>query len=113
MAPRLATKVEVSALIRLVGSRGGTAAVLARGDPESGSILLLLAERGVQTLLLERMPDMAGGYGWQITQRQNTENKDDFNGYLERRRRNDPDLWMIELDTAAAEQFAAEMMSVG
>jgi hypothetical protein len=113
MAPRLAAKVEISALVRLVNARGGTAMVLARGDPEAGSILLIVAERGVPLMLLERVPDPSGVYRWQATIRQDPENKDKFNDYLARRRRNDPDLWALELDIAGAEQFAAEMMASG
>lgn len=87
--------------------------VLARGDPEAGSILLIVAERGVPLMLLERVPDPSGAYRWQATIRQDPENKDKFNDYLARRRRNDPDLWALELDIAGAEQFAAEMMASG
>jgi hypothetical protein len=32
---------------------------------------------------------------------------------IARRRRFDPDLWLIELDIASAERFAAEMNSIG
>ncbi|HWV11973.1 MAG TPA: DUF1491 family protein, partial [Sphingobium sp.] len=36
------------------------------------------------------------------------EGTDSLNQYLARRRRSDPDLWVIELDIADAERFAAE-----
>ena len=32
---------------------------------------------------------------------------------IERRRRFDPDLWILELDIASAERFAAEMNAIG
>ena len=33
--------------------------------------------------------------------------------YVERRRRNDPDLWVVELDILDAERFAAETIAAG
>ena len=33
---------------------------------------------------------------------------EDLDGYWRRRRASDPDLWVIEVDIAAAERFAAE-----
>ena len=39
--------------------------------------------------------------------------EDEFGALLERRRRNDPDLWLVELDVADAEGFAAGMNAAG
>ncbi|WP_333929024.1 DUF1491 family protein [Sphingomonas sp. LR55] len=33
---------------------------------------------------------------------------EDLDGYWRRRRARDPDLWVVEVDIAAAERFAAE-----
>ena len=41
------------------------------------------------------------------------ENEEQFQRFLERRRKYDPDLWILELDIASAERFAAEMNAVG
>ena len=38
---------------------------------------------------------------------------EEFKTFLERRRKFDPDLWILELDIASAERFAAEMNAVG
>jgi hypothetical protein len=113
MTSRLAAGVEVSGLIRRTESVGGNAAVMARGDREAGGILLVLVERGTPYGFFERALDSLGGYGWQRTGPENIEDSQIVNGYISRRRRIDPDLWVIELDIPGVERFAAEMTSVG
>ena len=44
---------------------------------------------------------------------QATDNQAEIYEYWRRRRARDPDLWVIELDIAQAERFAAETMSEG
>jgi hypothetical protein len=41
------------------------------------------------------------------------DNETEIYDYWRRRRARDPDLWVIELDIAQAERFAAETMSEG
>jgi len=113
MSPRLAARIEVSALIRRIEGAGGSAAVLARGDSEAGAILLFLAERGVPFGFLERSLDMAGNYGWRRTGPQNIEDLEDINPYIQRRRAIDGDLWVLELDIAGVERLVAELATTG
>lgn len=106
---RLASSVVVSALIRRVNVAGGSAMVLAKGDPDAGAIVILALERGTDARfyergigpdgrpkLIESGPDMGAG--------------DDPTPYWQRRRSRDPDLWVIELDIADAQRFAAETL---
>ena len=112
--PRLASRVEVSALLRRVSAIGGSGAVLARGDGDAGAILLLLCARGEPSMLLERALDRHGRYRWQPAGTGPIGDRLAVDGYIERRRRIDDDLWVVELDAAAdAEQFAAEMIAAG
>lgn len=111
--PRLATRVEVSALIRRIEGQGGHGMVLAHGDAEAGAILLLLAERGRPVLLLERVLVPSGDYRWQRTGPPEAGNPDALDAYIQRRRGFDSDLWVVELDIAGAERFADEMISAG
>jgi hypothetical protein len=113
MIARLASHVEVSGLIRRVEGMGGTGAVLARGDREAGAILLVLCDRGTPKRLLERALDGAGSYRWQHVGPQDVGGYEGINPYIERRRRSDADLWVVELDIAGVERFAAEMTSTG
>lgn len=106
-APRLTTEFRVGALLRRVHHAGGSAMVMARGDAISGAILVLALDRGASPAFWERAFDGTG-----VT-RCGPSNPDpqDVDDYWRRRRRNDPDLWVIELDIAGAERFAAETIA--
>jgi hypothetical protein len=106
MASRLAAGLLVSALIRRVEAAGGSGMVLARGDATAGALLIQLAERGVPGALLERTLDTKGGYAWTPTGPDDAEARAD---YIARRRRSDPDLWVVELDVANAAGIVAEV----
>lgn len=98
----------VSALIRRVQGAGGHAMVLARGDKWGGAILIACAERGQVHTLLERTLDLEGRYVWTPCGPQSSDDPGGLQDYLDRRRARDPDLWIVELDIAGAERFAAE-----
>lgn len=105
MEPRLPAKLEVSALIRIVGAQGGFASVLQKGEADAGTILLVLTERGANARVYERMPAADGSRNWQQSKVEAPENKQEFNEWLDRRGAQDPDLWIVELDIADAERF--------
>ena len=71
--------------------------VLAKGDATAGALLIQLAERGEAGPLLERRLDRDGTYRWSPT---GLDDPDQRSDYIARRRRSDPDLWVIELDVA-------------
>ena len=112
MTQRLASSVLVGALLRRAGDEGGFGAVIAKGDPTAGAIAVILAEKGRKACFLERLLEPDGSYAWKES-RQNIENEEEFSTFLARRRKFDPDLWILELDIASAERFAAEMNAVG
>ena len=95
----------MAGLIRAVQAAGGFAAVLNKGEREAGTILVVLAEKGGNARLFERVPDAQGGRIWTATRAQDTENPFEFGEYLDRRGARDPDLWIIELDIADGERF--------
>jgi len=103
--------VLVNALQRRAESEGGFAAVLAKGDPGSGAILVILAERGRKVRILERLLEGGERYVWRDVGQQALANEEEFERFLAKRRNFDPDIWLIELDVASAERFAAEMNS--
>ncbi len=105
MNARLPAHLEVSGLIRSVEAAGGFAAVLHKGEREAGTILVIVAERGANARLFERIPHAETGREWLLTKTQDTENKTDFQEYLDRRSKRDPDLWIVELDIADGERF--------
>jgi hypothetical protein len=109
---RLTSHVLVSSLLRRAEAAGGFGAVLAKGDATAGAVMVILMERGTRTALLERLLQPDGSYAWQESGRAGVD-EDAFRALLERRRRNDPDLWLVELDVADTERFAAEMNATG
>ncbi len=103
MTGRLPSGLLVTALLRRVNDAGGFGAVLAKGDAQGGAILVIAVERGADPKLLERGVGPDGR-----TVLVDSTPADDLDGYWRRRRARDPDLWVIEVDIAAAERFAAE-----
>ena len=109
MTPRLSTSLLVSALMRRAEAEGGFAAVLAKGEPTAGAVLVILAERSARQRILERLLQPDGSYQWRGITGQDTDNKEEIGSIIDRRRKYDPDLWVVELDIPSLERFAAEM----
>ncbi len=84
--------------------------ILARGDAMSGGVLVLTLDRGVDPAFWERGigPD---GTTTLVRSGPDTGTPAAADGYWRRRRERDPDLWVVELDIAGAERFAAETIS--
>jgi hypothetical protein len=93
-------------MIRHVNAAGGTATVLHKGEPDVGSILLICMNKGVVQSVRERVLGADRSYVWTAV---GPDDAGAIDSYLARRRERDPDLWLIELDIAEAERFAAEM----
>ncbi len=108
---RLTTSMLVGALTRKAQVAGGFAAVLAKGDATAGAVLVILAERGRKWGVMERLLQPDGGYLWQDIG-QSAQDEAQLGALVERRRKYDPDLWVLELDIPAAERFAAQMNSM-
>lgn len=102
---RLPAHLEVAMLIRSVQAEGGFAAVLRKGEKMGGTLLLLLVENGAEARLYERMPQIDGTRRWDCIKTQGEESPQAITEYLDRRARQDEDLWIVELDIAQAERF--------
>lgn len=109
MKARLAASVVATALMRQAEAEGGFAAVLSKGDPTAGAILVILAEKGRKLRIMERILQPDGVYAWQGTAPQALANEDQLKKFLDRRRKFDPDIWVLELDIASHERFADGM----
>lgn len=112
MTPRLTSAMLVSALVRRADSSGGSAMVLAKGDATSGAILLLLLERGGQPRFVERAIGPDGVPTLLPAGPRELADEAEASAYWRRRRERDADLWVIELDIAGGERFAAETMNL-
>lgn len=104
--PRLAAGIEVTALLGRARDLGGFGTVIRRGDAERGSLMIVLAERGIARFLLQRLLQRDGSYGWEP---QEIGDSADLERHLASARARDPDLWLIELDIPSSERFIAEM----
>lgn len=105
MEARLPAHIEVSGLIHAVGAAGGFATVIAKGEREAGTILVVCCARGAPARAFERMPHPDGSRVWTLSRIQDLENPSEFSEYLTRRSNQDNDLWIVELDIADAERF--------
>lgn len=109
---RLASAVLVNALVRRANLEGGSAMVLAKGDPTAGAILLLLLDKGKSPRFVERGVGPDGNPALIPSGPSELADERAACDYWQRRRSRDSDLWVVELDIAAGERFAAETMDV-
>jgi hypothetical protein len=86
-----------------VGVDAAGATVLARGG-EAGTVMVVLAERGGPGRAFEQMPVVDGDRVWALARAQG-DDSGAFGDWLARRRAQDPDLWIVELDIAQGERF--------
>jgi hypothetical protein len=110
---RLPASVEATALIRRVEAQGDFAAILKRGDPDRGSILLMVSSRGRHVATLERRLVLDGGYRWHAVGPKESAGSAEIADFLQKRERFDADSWAIELDIADPERFIAETTHQG
>jgi hypothetical protein len=106
--PRPASGLLVSAMIRRVQADGGSAMVLAKGDAVAGAIILILADRGVTQAIVERVWRFEGHYGLEPVGPADPAAPGAIGDYIERRRKSDPDLWVVELDHPRAAAIAED-----
>ena len=108
--PRPASGLLVSALIRRIEAEGGSAMVIHKGDAVAGAMLLLLADRGVLMAIVERVWRFDGGHGLEKVGPAELNEPGVAGDYVARRRRSDPDLWVVEVEHRQAERIAGEML---
>ena len=108
--PRAASGLLVSALIRQIEAEGGSAMVIAKGDATAGAMLLLLADRGVPGAIVERVWRFDGGHGLERVGPADPREPGAVNDYVARRRRSDPDLWVVEIDHRDAGRIVGELL---
>ena len=101
----------VNALVRRANAEGGNVTVLAKGDTTAGAILIVAQERGENPRLLERGIGPDGRAA--LVPTGPTGESQEITDYWIRRRHSDPDLWVVEVDIAAAERFVAETILPG
>lgn len=99
--PRLKTSLWVQACVRRANVENIGCMVLRKGDPDGGAVLVKLLQAGTGcTVLAEtRAPD--GGRAWVRGTGTAPVDEAAADAYIERNRRIDPDLWVVEIDDRA------------
>ncbi|CAI9119918.1 DUF1491 family protein [Brytella acorum] len=96
MTSRLKSGLWVRALLRRTALHGHSAMVLHRGDEDAGAVIVVLMDRRRQIAVLREAPSFADNEpDWA---RIAVSDPAELDSYLERQRRYDPDLWVIELE---------------
>jgi len=105
MDDRLPAHLEISGLIRAVQAEGGFATVVAKGERDAGTLIIICCENGTNLRAYERMPKPDGTREWVLSKAQDTEKPTEFSDFCDRRKRQDSDLWILEVDIANPERF--------
>ncbi len=98
MEPRLKTKLQVLAAVRLCAVHAIPIVVARRGDEDAGTILIKLnqLERGFVVLAQTRTG--AGDLAWLRATGEAPVDEPTADAYIERQVKRDPDLWVVEIE---------------
>ncbi len=96
--PRVKAKLWVQMALRMGDVDGRPGAVLRRGDPDAGGVLLVL--RGRQGMsVLSQVRAGEGDVAWMRGTGPGPVEQGDADLYVERQVRRDPDLWVLEFES--------------
>ena len=112
MPPRLTSRLRIDVLRRMAEDAGDTVTILARGDDGAGAILIEAAERGQPGAFWEAGFALDGPAPWIETGPTPDADPAARAAYRARRRQNDGDLWIVELDSPNATRLIAEWAAV-
>jgi len=99
MEPRLKSSVWIKALIRRCDLAAVAVAVVARGDGDSGAVLIKLNDRNDGCSVLTQARGQAGELLWMRATGTAPVAEADADSYIARQRRRDPDLWVVEIES--------------
>jgi hypothetical protein len=103
----LSTDVWVGALIRRAELAGAFAVVVRKGDPRAGAVLVKVLGRKENSVRLYASAIRGDGETvWM--QPVAAQAEADLDAYVERSRRVDPDIWVVEIDDAEGRHFLTE-----
>ena len=102
MEARLKTGLWVRALIRRCDLAAVAVAVAARGDADSGAVLLKFSDRKVGCVVLAQARGRDGQLVWMRATGQEPVAEAEADAYIYRQRRRDPDIWVVEIECGSA-----------
>nr|WP_255536339.1 DUF1491 family protein [Pacificimonas pallii] len=106
------TRLWLDGLRRNVTTNGGFATIIAKGEPVAGAVILILRGRDSHVSAWARTNLGDGTVDWRALVENEPEDSKKLEETLEKQRRYDPDLWLIELDIPDPAQFIADLASV-
>jgi hypothetical protein len=95
---RLPTELWVQAHLRRCSVEATPAALLRRGEPERGTVLLKLNQIEAGCRILTQARDLDGRLGWLAALGGKLVREAEADAYIARAVERDPDLWVIEIE---------------
>jgi GMP synthase (glutamine-hydrolysing) len=108
MQPRLKSGLSIKALIRRCDLAAIAVAVVARGDPDAGAILIKLNARDAGCVVLAQARGSGGELVWMRATGPAPVPEAEADAYVARQRRRDPDLWVVEIETGSGDAVLDE-----
>jgi len=95
----LKSRLIVDAILRAAQTRGFMAVVARKGDVDGGAVYVRAYRRdGTLELLTPTLVDLDGGRAWRSPKPDFTDQQT-VDAYMEKVSRNDPDLWLLDVET--------------
>lgn len=109
MTPELKTEIWASALIRRATIAGALAAVVRKGDPDAGAVLVKVARLDGTARLYTPARDGEGERIWlDLSAGPLGEDEKAIDRSIARRVEDDPDLWVLEVEDKHGRHFLEE-----
>lgn len=96
--PRLKTEIWVKACVRRASVENIALAVVKRGDPDGGAVLVKLNRHAEGCVVFTETRDVNGARAWHKGTGAVPVPETEADAYIARNRRIDPDLWVIEVE---------------
>ena len=103
---RLRSKIWVQAYLKRLELQPIAAYVIAHGDDHSGSILVKISKRDVFAELHQKTFDLQNNRNLWVKILEDSDAEIDF--FLEKQKANDPDLWIVEVESANGQNYLDE-----
>ncbi len=100
---RLPSALWVSATLRSINTQGGFAAVINKGEAESGSLVVRINMLDGTNRLLTETRDLDGKLGWMPPLGPDPLPDEKVDAYITRSIQRDPDVWVIEIEDKSGE----------
>lgn len=108
MSSGLSAGIWVSGLVRMAQAAGDFATIAKKGDETAGQVLLVARRRNGHVQVYSRTMNSRGSYNWTLAAESRPDELAKVNDYLDKQRRYDPDLWIVDLDTDNPERFVVD-----